>query len=521
MRSVINSSLLEDYSRTDYISFSKFAEEHNNITYSEFDSFATEGISLFAIRENLDFEELEATLDIIIRELPVIKRIFAHPIIRLKDSGAVLPTEAVRVINNKTVLHASTHSEFWEHDSEQGARPRKLLTLEQEDDYSIYENIAFVKMVDMIQSYVRKHLRLLGSMLYANRDMHFNLLERVNHLSYFLAIGKLHIGYVHDYDKYRETAVRSINKMLFINKVIDARLGSPVYKKCKKHHAHLKLKKTNIFRMHKDYSRIYSLLKYFYGLNSADEKDSPVKNDNSETDYRLFTVMLSIFAAGHFNFKFPNDDRFDLYDIHTRADFKSWSLCIDSLCVEKIYAVSLTFTKDTTYRIILLPACDTDKAESDLTQLRKSCDANEYLIVSPYNRQRDAVCISIFDIESFRRIQQLLLRGMVHSDISRDICPFCGGSLTKAEDSPHRALHECDACRTQIFRLFCPSTSRHFTATQIKNYHPSNSSDPLNTSKRDLLYFRYAESQLHFRNITEIGDKGSIICPNCGEAHIL
>jgi hypothetical protein len=72
-------------------------------SYAEFDSAVQTGLNLFALREDLDLSALSEILDRIVAVLPALKRIFAAPIIRLRDSGEILPVEAVRVVNSKTL----------------------------------------------------------------------------------------------------------------------------------------------------------------------------------------------------------------------------------------------------------------------------------------------------------------------------------------------------------------------------------------------------------------------------------
>ena len=75
----------------EYAAMTAFAKAHKGITYERFDSHLVRDLNLFAIKEDLDFEKLEETLDRMIKELPTLKRILAKPIIRLTDSDEVLP----------------------------------------------------------------------------------------------------------------------------------------------------------------------------------------------------------------------------------------------------------------------------------------------------------------------------------------------------------------------------------------------------------------------------------------------
>jgi ribosomal protein S27AE len=127
--------------------------------------------------------------------------------------------------------------------------------------------------------------------------------------------------------------------------------------------------------------------------------------------------------------------------------------------------------------------------------------------------------LSLFDIESFRRIQQILLRGMIYSDHQRDICPFCGDSLRYVEPEGDAPRYECGKCRTDLFSGICPTAGLPYSYTRIRNHKATAPSDH-RTLQDPLLYQRYLEAQMHFRNITPIGEDGKIICPRCGKSHV-
>lgn len=503
----------------DYAAILRFAQECNMIRYSQFDAYTVRRVNLFALRENFNFDELEATLDVILKTLPAIKRIFAKPIIRLKDSSEILPVESARVVNNRTIIHVSGHSELWDDITSEGLKPRKLLTLNHEDDYAIYENIAFARAIDIILMLVSRNMRIMKDMLYANRELRFNLLERVNHLAYFLAIGKLHIGYVRDYDKYRAAAERCMEKLLFIDSVIRARLGSPVYKKCRRRSEKLTLKKTNVFRMHKDYHRIYLLLKWFSDAKIADMEMTETPSEGSGEGYNVFCSLLSLFAAGHFNYVFREDRLIDFFHLNVDCAFEGWKLKLETLSCGDYTGIRFTFYKDLLYRVILIPATDGERGEKAIECFKERYAAEEYLIADPFGEERSHVYLSLFDIDSFRRIQQILLRGMIRTDQKRDVCPFCGRELSHIEQPDGGMLHECVACRMQIFDLICPERQAPYTATKIKNFKLPEAELSGLIRKDRLLYDRYIESQMHFRNITDIGLSTDIICPKCGHVH--
>lgn len=498
----------------DYAPILGYARENNHIRYADFDAHTVGRVNLFALRENFDFAALEEALDRITKTLPAIKRIFAKPIIRLKDASEIMPVESVRVVNNTTIVHASVHSELWDNITEEGLRPKKLLTLKHEDTYSIYENIAFARAVDIILQLVRRNIRLLSDILYANREMKFNLLERENHIAYFLAIGKLHIGYVRNYDQTLEVADRCLNKLLFIDRVVRSRLNSPVYQKCRRRHEQLPLKKTNIFRNHKDYHRVYLLLKWFADEKIGEAEAGQNAEAGSGEGYAVYCSLLTLFAAGHFNFAFRTDSTIDFFHMDVEARFAEWNLRLETVSVGEQSGIRMTFSKDVSYSILLLPATDGGQSREVPLGFRARYAADEYLIAAPY--EGSGIYLSLYDIESFRRIQQILLRGMIAADRRRTVCPFCGRVPVYKE---REEAYECASCRTQILERTCPETGRIYTATRIAHYRP-NLPEQTDTARRDkLLYGRLVESQLRFRNITPLGDDGEIICPQCGKQH--
>ena len=453
-------------------------------TYADFDSAVQTGLNLFALREDLDLTALSEILDRIIATLPALKRIFSTPIIRLRDVGEILPVEAVRVVNSKTLSHISVHSELWSNIKDDKLIPRKLMSIRQEDDYAIYENIVFVRTVDIILRFTSRNIAVLRDMLYANREMTFNLLERENHPMYFLALGKLHTGYLRDYDKYLLPIERCYEKLLVIEHALIPRLSMPVYKKCKKKSVKLGLKRTNIFRSHKDYRKLYSLAKYFsdIGLDSLSSDDAEV----SAEEYSAFCAMLCIFSAGHFNFKFDKNQTIDFKNIESNASFGEWKLNFR----KENGGIMLTVSKDKDYKIFLCP--------SDVA----SANADEVVPVSADGAE--ALRLSLYDIDSFRRIQQMILRGMIYADAEHKICPFCGKELTATDEA-----YECGACRTVIRENICPETGESYYSTEIKHFRR-----PKNAKK-----YAVPEGAMFYRNITRIGAECEILCPRCGREH--
>ena len=150
-----NTALTLDF-EDEYASLLGFAQEKNRLSYPDFDNLTLTSVNLFVTPKDDSFLEIERTLNKVIRALPSLKRIFSKPITRLTETYNILPVESVRVINNQSMSHVSRHSELWGDISNRELKPKKLMTLDKKEDYQIYENIAFARLVNIILAYVKK-----------------------------------------------------------------------------------------------------------------------------------------------------------------------------------------------------------------------------------------------------------------------------------------------------------------------------------------------------------------------------
>ncbi len=496
----------------DYGQIAEFVKTHPKLTYTGLDSSILKEVNLFSLPEDFDFEALSEVLDRIIAALPAIKRIFADPITRITAVPEILPAESVRAINNQTVVHATAHSELWENITSEGLKPRKLLSFDNRDNYAIYENVVFACGIDIILSFVRKNIGFLNDILYSNRDLQVNLLERENHLSYFLALGKLHTGYVRDYAKYSVRAEGCMDKLLFIDSVLRARLGRPVYRLSKDRSKKLTLKKTNIFKGHRDYKKVYALLKWFSEARLS-ENFAEIGQGSDAESYTLFCSLLTLFAAGHFNFEF-SDNPISLNSIDTTAAFKEWKLSLKKIKAADKDVLMLSVEKDIPYRVVLLPVTDTMAGMQSLAELKGRVIAEEYLLVAPMADENAPTVLSIYDIDSFRRLQQIILRAMVYSDFGRKTCPFCGQPLVSGDEG-----FECDSCRTVIASRHCSTENKPYFATFIKNFSLKRETDTEYARRERLSFDKQTASKMHFRNITPITAEGEFVCPHCNKLH--
>jgi len=507
---------IEEYNRLSSLleGIRSFIHKHQNVSYIEFDYYVVHDMILFSIEPDFDFDKLEQAIQQIKKSSSAIKRIFKKPIIFLKDTQDVLPVENARIINQNTLLHLANHTQNISNITEKGIKPRKLLTRIYEDEYGLYENIIFCNYIDDILSLINKNRRILNSIYYASNIMELNLLEKGNHINYFLALGKLHTGYIRDFSHYHSLSKELLAELSSINKTIKSRLYRPIYKKNKKRNKKLRLKKTNIFLKQKDYRMVYRSYKYLLSNQTkVEESNEVVDLDSMKRDYLMYVRILAIFAAGHFNFMADPQVKMDLGSLKIDFTYKDWKLNISNNELEELI---LEFNKDQPYRILIT---NTIYEPEDKQKYLQELQLNEIVLVDHFDEElkgEEDLYISVQDIDSFRRIQQILLRGMIYSDIAREVCPFCGGKLKLDK---YQGFYQCHDCMIQIKENTCPQTEKHYFYTDNKLPAMHATYNGYVDDEDNWFYRKQVESSMYFRNITKINENREIICPHCNQIH--
>ncbi len=501
---------LKDY----YDKLLDFMNNNKKLNYIEFDYKIVHELTLFTIDPDFSFTILEDEINKIFKVLPDIKHIFSKPFIHLKEQNIILPTEAVRIIDNNTLQHISSHSELWSDIDEYGIKPSKLLTRTYEDNYGIYENIVFGKTIDETIALCKSRLRILQELIYTNQTIEINLLERGNHLNYFLALGKLHTGYSRHFDSYYGQALQCLNRIQFLLDTIISRLKRPVYRLNKKKPKNLKIHKTNILSMHKNYHQIYKLAKYYSTHHFDNEK--LINEEDIELlkiNYFNYVLLLMIFSIGHFNFDCDKNKTINFSKLNMEFIYKNWKLVLKKEKTFNEDILSIIIEKDITYKMAIIPSIFKNNDEL-LANIKKNYLADEYIICSPYDGL-EYINISMTSIESFRRIQQLILKGMIFSDVERRDCPFCSHNLVinLEKSKPNKPVYECNSCRTIIEYGYCDKYKKTYSYTKILGL------DNVDLSGEQWLYKRKKEAAMFFRNITKITDDLEIICPFCNNIH--
>ena len=174
----------------------------------------------------------------------------------------------------------------------------------------------------------------------------------------------------------------------------------------------------------------------------------------------------------------------------TRNTFKEWV---------ELNASNIAETYHADYVIIAVPVCGED--EQKIISYAKGNGAN--VMILP---------LTMFDINSFRRLQNVMLRQIVSLDTGH--CPCCGGEMRGRDNQM-----VCDNCNQMMLtKTICPNPDcRHEyyylsfdvsaeTLSKMKDVDPDN--------------FYQVDSLYQYKDIVNMSvDTGKIrtICPHCGQ----
>lgn len=199
--------------------------------------------------------------------------------------------------------------------------------------------------------------------------------------------------------------------------------------------------------------------------------------------------------------------------LNATFSFKGWKLNVSNTINNDII---LHFSKEKKYRIMIVANTG---LPLDIPSYLADYSVDEVIVANQFEEdylERNDVYISMEDVDSFRRIQQIILKGMIYSDTHRDVCPFCGGKLHKEQ---YHDIYQCNDCMTEIRQKTCEETQKSFFYTD--NAHLKKYAINISEYKQDEYWYykKQVESAMYFRNITKINPQADIICPHCHKVH--
>jgi hypothetical protein len=92
------------------------------------------------------------------------------PMMDLIYQEHLLPVSRVKRIPSSAIRHLAAHSECWQKRSFSGVIPKTLLALESEDEYNIYENRVFARLLDHLEKYLKKRCAYVAQCIEETED---------------------------------------------------------------------------------------------------------------------------------------------------------------------------------------------------------------------------------------------------------------------------------------------------------------------------------------------------------------
>lgn len=502
------------FDEENYENIGSFVKKHKSFNMTNFEDYLDNELSLFITAPKCDFNKVEDLSNKIIENLPYLKKVFSKPWIILDDTREVLPVEYVKRMNSATFIHLSKNPRFVESKEEKKIVPNKLLSKIYIDDYCTYENKIFCLLINKILLFVHRNQRILNNLFYLERNENINFFDRTYHAHYLDALGKLKVSYLREYRMYLDLAVKLYGSLKKIDNSITPQLNKPVYKKNKgKLPKKIQLKRTNLFYHEKNYRQVYKLFNVFYKEKYLFNFEAAKKPEELKKNYFNFVLLLILFSVSNFNFKTDNTANLDLKHFDIDFNFKTFNLNIKNMNNE---AILLTFDKEKEFKLTLVPLIS-PSINKDSYRQKYASDALFFLTnyeVDYYSNED--ISINIQYIDSFRRIQQLLLLGMTYSSVKLDTCPYCGSTM-KYNKTLKGYL--CESCNELIKKNECKETNASFYSSSIYGYRNRDVSLNRDEDIDKSIYLMRLEKSLKFRNITRINENFMPICPYCNKVH--
>ena len=285
--------------------FSKFVLDNPFLTLSEFENATEKTLPLCGFLQTADLKTILDTLKKISLTMPHLIQIFRNPQTHLKELELILDVDLARRTTPKTVRHLIKHPEDWHSIKGGNITPKRVLTKQYEDDYSIYENIVFKCLIDKILMLLHKYaleLERSNSVLSEMNSVVENLGAN-SHNSIHINLGKLYMAYYRTQDNVNiSKAVVITNKLI---KTITPYLSSPIYKNnLAAKPLNGKIKLTHKLAMHKDYKYIYLLYNYLNTQTTTDldTNEFVIYVKQKQLAFEHFCSLLTIFACTANNF---------------------------------------------------------------------------------------------------------------------------------------------------------------------------------------------------------------------------
>lgn len=110
-----------------------------------------------------DLNELELLLAEVI-DKGHLHEISRRPRFDMRYDEFVLPVSRAKRLASSAERHLSAHSEYWQRRTLTGIQPRKIMGMVSEDEYNLYENRVYVRLLDRLERFLSKRIREIDAL---------------------------------------------------------------------------------------------------------------------------------------------------------------------------------------------------------------------------------------------------------------------------------------------------------------------------------------------------------------------
>lgn len=131
-----------------------------------------------------ELDQLERTLEAVLRE-GHLQSISERPRRDLRYDDSIAPVARARRLATTALSHLASHSDCWQQRTLSGVLPRKILSRLSEDDFSIYENRLYKRLLDRLDRHLTKRLGRIRALNSRIDEYHrFRLNQNLHHRLY-------------------------------------------------------------------------------------------------------------------------------------------------------------------------------------------------------------------------------------------------------------------------------------------------------------------------------------------------
>jgi len=313
------------------------------------ESFPTPLLPTAMISEQSDLSELEQLLEEVI-SAGHLHSISKRPRIDLRYEESVTEVSRARRLTNKTYTHLASHSECWQRQTLSGVQPKRVKAKFSEDDYAIYENLVYARLLDQLDRHLTYRLRQLDVLLDGlskamkfseSMDLHYLLSQDIYRLwgdTYSPRQTK----------KQLEATEKTLDKVKTLLKTVRALKQSGLYLQVPREvRISPTLHRTNILTHDQHYrhlAHVWDALHLVIQKSIRSPAEQLAFNQQLERDYSVYIGLVLRLALSRYGFEKGDSVGWGGHRLHLAQIGLNWLLKVDETVVLELVPWACSFT---------------------------------------------------------------------------------------------------------------------------------------------------------------------------------